>query len=563
MMTAMIEPKRAQEEPGTLRALLLENLAMAALIFALLEIWRPLYFLTDDNFAGGFPLLTGMGRRLAEGKSPFVADFIYGGNYDLLRDCTCFVWHPVYLLASLLTVTPAHNWIMDVVAFFFLMLAAAGFVNLAHHLRSELGLKLSDARLMLYTLSFTYSMIVLTTGSSWLNFLGNHSALPWLALGILQSSWRRGLGLVTLFSLHQILGGHLAATVSNTIFLSLFALGVAWQRRSLLPLISWMGGYALALVLLSPLLIPAWQGFLDADRAEGLTRATMSKFAIPASLFPFSYFFSTFSALLPMRIGFGTTQLYYASGFVSCAAAWSIIPALMGRAPWRGLELLCAGLVAFAALLVIRPLWVSGIMMHLPLLKSMRWPFREILQLQFFLHLFLVLRPPGGSPVFRRVFTLAGIFVFLFPLPFLPAPTFHPMSLDRELLFSGRSDRYWAAVKSQLGPDDVIVPVADPEMIRRNPFDVPFSLLGAYNFPILFKVGSATGYSVTAPRDQLYVSVVPAVNIGLFSAGQEEAISRERPNVKFITLESVHPLRITLSSRDGPTVDLTPLIPAN
>jgi hypothetical protein len=202
-------------------------------------------------------------------------------------------------------------------------------------------------------------------------------------------------------------------------------------------------------------------------------------------------------------------------------------------------------------------------MMHLPLLKSMRWPFREILQLQFFLHLFLVLRPPGGSPVFRRVFTLAGIFVFLFPLPFLPAPTFHPMSLDRELLFSGRSDRYWAAVKSQLGPDDVIVPVADPEMIRRNPFDVPFSLLGAYNFPILFKVGSATGYSVTAPRDQLYVSVVPAVNIGLFSAGQEEAISRERPNVKFITLESVHPLRITLSSRDGPTVDLTPLIPAN
>jgi hypothetical protein len=563
MMAAMIEPKMAKEGPGTLRTLLLENLAAAALIFGLLEIWRPLYFLTDDNFAGGFPLLTGMGQRLAEGRSPFAADFIYGGNYDLLRDCTCFVWHPVYLLASLLACTPAHACIMEVIAFFFLMLAAAGFVNLAHHLRAELGLRLSDARLMLYTLSFTYSMIVLTTGSSWLNFLGNHSALPWLALGILQTSWRRGLGLVTLFSLHHILGGHLAATVSNTIFLSLFALGVSWHRRSFLPLMSWVGGYGLALLLLSPLLIPAWQGFLDANRAEGLSRVIMSKFAIPADLFPFSYFFSTFSALLPMRIGFGTTQLYYASAFVSCAAAWSVIPALMSRTRCRGLELLCAGLAVLAALMVIRPLWMSAIMMHLPLLKSMRWPFREILQFQFFLHLFLVMRPLGGSVSFQRIFTAAGVLVFLFPLFFLPAPTFHPMRLDRELLFSGRSDRYWAEVKSRLGPDDLIVPVADPEMIRKNPFDVPFSLLGAYNFPILFKVKSVTGYSVTVPRDQLYVTVPPAVNIGVFSPDQKEAILRERPNVKFITLESVDPLRITLSSRDGPTVDLTPLIPAD
>ncbi len=558
----MSESQPVPEDDGTLRSLLLENLAMAALIFGLLEIWRPLYFLTDDNLAGGFPLLTGMGHRLAEGRSPFVADSIYGGNFDLLRDCTDFVWHPVYLLASLLAVTPAHDCIMDVVAFFFLMLAAAGFVTLAHHLRKELGLGLSDARIMLYTLSFTYSMIVLTTGSSWLNFLGNHSALPWLALGILQTSWRRGLSLVTLFSLHHILAGHLAATVSNTIFLSLFALGLSCYRRSFLPLFSWVGGYALAVLLLSPLLVPALQGFFDADRAEGLTRATMSKFAIPASLFPFSYFFSIFSALLPMRIGFGTTQLYYASAFVSCAAAWAIVPALMSRAPWRGPELLCAGLVALAALVVIRPLWMSELMLHVPLLKSMRWPFREILQFQFFLHLFLVLRPPGGSVPFQRLIVTCGLFLFLMPLFFLPAPTFHPMRLDRQLLFSGGSYRYWAEVKSHLGPDDVIVPMADPELLHKNPFDVPFSLLGCYNFPILFQFRSATGYSLTAPRNQLYVTVVPAVNIGVFSPDQKAAILKERPDVKFVTLESVHPLKLTLSSRDGPTFDLTPFVPA-
>ena len=35
----------------------------------------------------------------------------------------------------------------------------------------------------------------------------------------------------------------------------------------------------------------------------------------------------------------------------------------------------------------------------------------------------------------------------------------------------------------------------------------------------------------------------------------------ERPDLKFITLESLHPLKITLSSRDGPTIDLTPFVP--
>ncbi len=549
------------ETPSSLRTLLWENLGAAALIFGLLEIWRPLYFLTDDNFDGGFPLFTGMGLRMAHGQSPFIADDIYGGNYNLLRDSTSFVWHPVYLLASLLANTPAHFLIMDVVAFFFLMLSAAGFVCLADFLRHELGLKVSDARLMLLTLSFNYSMIVLTTGSSWLNFLGNHSALPWLALGILQPSWRRGLGLVTLFSLHHILGGHLAATVSNTLFLSLFAIGVAIYRRSFLPLIVWGAGYALALLILTPLLVPVLEGFSHATRSEGLTIALMSKFAIPASLFPFSYFLSTFSTLLPMRLVFGLTPVFYASAFVSCAAAWAIVPALMSRARWNVLEGVSLGLVGVAALLIIRPLWVSEILIHLPLLKSMRWPFREILQLQFFLHLFLVLRPPGGTLRFQRLITAAGVFVYVFPLFFLPPPTFFAMKMDRDLLFSGKAARYWERVKEQVGPDACIVPVVNPDLVIFHPFEIPFSLLGAYNFPILYQVKCGSGYSATAPHDQLYIKLPPAINMGIYAPEQKAAVLKERPDVKFITLESVDPLRITLSSRDGPTIDLTPEIP--
>lgn len=558
-MCAISAPTTAPD--SSKRNLLLKNLGAASIIFLLLEIWRPRYFLTDDNCGGGFPLLIGMGRRLAHGKSPFVADYIFGGNYDLLRDCTSFIWHPIYLLASLLAVTPAHFWIMDVIAYFFLMVAAAGFVCLADHVRKEFGIPLGDGWLMFYTLSFTYSMIVLTTGSSWLNFLGNHSALPWLTLGILQVTWRRGLGLVALFSLHQLMGGHFAPTISTSLFLSLFAMGVAVWRRSWVPLISWSGGYLLALAILSPLLLPAAQGFLDADRSGGLSAVAMSKFAIPAKLFPLSFFLATFSTLLPVRIGFGTCQVFYATAFVSCAAAWLIIPTIFDRARWRGLDVICAGLIVVAMVMVIRPLWVSQIMIHLPLLKSMRWPFREILQMQFFFHLLVVLRHSERAKLFRTALAYGGSLIFLMPLPFLPAPTFLPLQVDQKLIFSGRAYRYWKHVRTYLGPHDYIAAIADPQVVSTHPFTVPFSLLGTYNFPILFKVKSVTGYSVTAPRDQLVVTVPPKMAFGLFSPDQKEAILRERPDVKFITLESMDPLRITLSSKDGPTVDLTPFIP--
>jgi hypothetical protein len=35
----------------------------------------------------------------------------------------------------------------------------------------------------------------------------------------------------------------------------------------------------------------------------------------------------------------------------------------------------------------------------------------------------------------------------------------------------------------------------------------------------------------------------------------------EHPDLKFITLESLQPLRITLSSGTGPAIDLTPFVP--
>ena len=64
------------------------NLLASALIFAVLEFWRPYFFLTDDNIDGGLPFLTEVGNHLLHGRSPFYSEHLFGGHYDYLRDPT-------------------------------------------------------------------------------------------------------------------------------------------------------------------------------------------------------------------------------------------------------------------------------------------------------------------------------------------------------------------------------------------------------------------------------------------------------------------------------------------
>ncbi len=273
---------------GPLGPLLARALIFSAFIFALLEIWRPYFFLTDDNLDGGLPFFTEVGRNLLAGRSPFVSHHLFGGDYNLLRDPCFFSWHPVYLLNSLLVATPLHWAILDADAFFMMMLATAGFVMLADFLRRDMALTISNPWIIFYALSYTYTMMALTTGASWLVFLGNVASLPWLALGLMQRSFWRGSFIVMLAVLNQTLGGHLAATVSNTIFISLFAFGLSIGRRSPWPLVNWVAGYAAAVVIMLPLLLPMLYGFTHSLRSGGVTLQDMQDNNIPASDFPVS-----------------------------------------------------------------------------------------------------------------------------------------------------------------------------------------------------------------------------------------------------------------------------------
>jgi hypothetical protein len=554
------EVRRGSNRETPRLILLRNNLLLCALIFLGLQIWRPCFFLTDDNLDGGLPFFNEVGHHLLAGRSPYVSDYLFGGHYNLLRDPGFFVWNPIYLVVSLLAGTPFRFYIIDVDAFALFMLTAAGFTNLAWYLRRELALRINDRWIMFYTASFTYSMIALTTGSSWLTFMDNESAIPWLALGILQPSWWRGAGLVALFSLHQILGGHPEPTISTSIFLSLFALGVGFTRRSFVPLGSWLAGYAVAILIVLPLLLPMLHGFFSSARSHGVDLEDMQQNNVPPLLFPTSLFLGMALWIIHPPVHPFTT---YTLALGSCAAAWCIVPALAGRGKWRGFDAVALGLVVLIGILICRPRWISETMIHLPLLKSMRWPFRELIQFQFFFHLFLVLRRPGFRPRQRRLIAWWSAIILVVPLlGYKIPPTFNAMDMDRKLLLTGGFDRYWSQVRLLLNPDDRIAVIIPEELYFEDRFQEPYSLLPTFNYACLARVINTGGWSQTPPADALYTRTPAFYPFGAYLPRQKAALMAERPGLKFITLESLKPLRISLSSRDGPTIDLTPYIPA-
>jgi hypothetical protein len=539
--------------------LLRNNLAIAALIFICLEIWRPCFFLTDDNLTGGYPFFVEMGNHLLSGKSPFISDYLFGGHYNLLRDLTFFSWHPVYMAVSLLAGTPFHFLMIEIDAFVMIMLGAAGFVSLADYLRREMSLKSSDGWLTFYCQSFSYSMIVIATGASWLTFLGNQSAMPWLALGILQKTWYRGIGLVALFSLHEILGGHPSPTVATTLFFTLFAVGVSISQRSVRPLFLWTIGSGAALLVLFPLLFPVLNGFLATARSQGVDIWDMQSNRISFLLFPTSLFFGMALWIIHPP---DHPHVTYMLALGSCAAAWCVVPAFTSRAPWRGLQIVSLIMMIFGVFIVCRPSWMAQVMVHLPLLKSMRWPFRELLQFQFFFHLFLLVRSSESTKKFQRRLAFFSMGLFVVPMLLnLRPPTLNAMPRSRELLFSGDLDRYWDRVRPLLKPTDRVAVLIPYELYVNNDIERPNGLLASNNFSILARVANVSGYSHTAPEDQLYVKTKPLFPNGAYDITQKADLLNERPDLKFITLESLMPLKITLSSKDGPTIDLMPYIP--
>jgi hypothetical protein len=328
------------------------------------------------------------------------------------------------------------------------------------------------------------------------------------------------------------------------------------------------------------------EGFFASVRAQGVMLEDMQENNIPFMEFPTSLFlgmalwlihppehpYTTYTlalgasaavwCLLPALVGQTKLRGLEVAPRSKYPLLWLIWWALVGRAKWRGLEVVTLAMMIFGAVLICRPIWITEIMMRLPLFRSMRWPFREFVQFQFFMHLFLLVRPPGLTEPLRRFSALFGTCVLIIPMALYPLPpTFNSMNWDRELILTGGFDRYWDHVRPLLKPADRIAVLIPLDLYEDDRFEEPYSLLGTYNYAALAGVVNAWGYSPTVPRDQVYTKTYAIYPFGAYFPRQKAALMAERPGIKFITLESLRPLKITLRSRDGPTIDLTPYVP--
>ena len=197
--------------------------------------------------------------------------------------------------------------------------------------------------------------------------------------------------------------------------------------------------------------------------------------------------------------------------------------------------------------LIIRPEAITEAMARVPILKSMRWPFRESLEFLFFVHLLLVLRPVeryvhwqprgrlGQPGAIRRAVAVHSRFQ-LQRLVGGPSAPF--------LRTGGRF--FGPEVKTQLKPTDKIATVLNGAYWDDNWRDIPYTLLGTANFPAFFQVHCISGYSTTAPLDQLAVKTYPYYWFGGFRKEQVAKLLAECPDLKLLRIENTHPLKITM-----------------
>ncbi len=135
------------------------------------------------------------------------------------------------------------------------------------------------------------------------------------------------------------------------------------------------------------------------------------------------------------------------------------------------------------------------------------------------------------------------------------------MNWDRELIIKGGFESYWSQVRPLLKPTDRVAVLIPFKIYLQDRFEEPYSLLGTYNYATMARFVNLWGYSPTPPLDQVDPGLESVYPFGAYVPEQKAHLLALRPDLKFITLESLHPLKITLSSGDGTTVDLTPFVP--
>jgi hypothetical protein len=549
---ACLPPRPAGSSSGWLeRHPLAATLGLALAGALLLQLWRRFFFLTCDTLSGTLPVSTEAYRRLWAGRSPFYNDYLFGG-FNLLTDTGHFtLWSPLALPFSFLAQTPYYFWLPDIVGTLSLTVIAGAFCWSALQLRQTLALPIAVPLIVALSLSYAFTPYNFIVGASWIGFLNVQAAYPLVLAGAFEPHKRRALATQSAALLYAIFGGHMHLFTVLLIFGSLTVLLAALVRRSGGAILIWAAASLLTLLIILPLLWPGIVNFNQTTRSAGLQVAEASRNNVPCASLIASFLLGPMAQqLLPNGIRIDLSDRFYNLAIAFSLVNLPLIVLLAWKRRWNALEcgLLALGLAA--AVSVGRPPWLAEIMARLPVLRSLRWPFREVAVLQFFTHaLFLVgFRPPTlRAP---RLTALAGACgaAAIFALIFLSAaPTFCLFEPDRRLITSGEADHYWDQLRARRGGAGFprFVVQAEPRLLWPAKAEVPFVLLGAFNYASLFRVPNISGFSNVPPPNGLWPETELGVKHwfwgGIYGDRQTARIVAAHPDIQSIELTGMHP----------------------
>ena len=470
----------------------------------LLQFWRPFFFLTDDALADWLPAAVESYRRLWEGRWPFYNDYLFGG-INILDDAGSFtLLSPWALLCSFLARTPYYFAIPDVVGTLSLITVAGAFCWSALRLRRQFGLPISSGWIVALSFSYAFTPFNFITNASWVGFFNAPAALPVIFAAAFEPRWKRALAIQLGALLYAMFGGHMHPFTVLVLVASVLMVAMAVVQRRWQPVCVWVGAGILAIVIASPLLVPALAGFGQDTRSAGLTVGQASYQNVPFLPLVASFFLGPVSHAFQEGIPIDLSDPLYGLSIVFALVNLPLVAAVVCRRRWNALELCLATGALCAAVSIIRPHWLGELYAHLPGLRSLRWPFREIATLHFFTHaLFLFVFQPALAGA-KRLAALAGGIVgaLSYALVFLcVAPTFWLFAPDRRLLTSGEADKYWQELKSSGGfrADAPYIVEAEPQVLGPWRPAVPFTVLGGFDHAATFRVRNLNGFSATPP----------------------------------------------------------------
>lgn len=518
-------------------------------VFVLLQIWRPYFFLTDDNMSSVLPGFADLGNTLRHGKIPRTTEGLYAGSYNLWRDPgSLTLLFPIHIAGMLLATTPFRLAAIDAISLFNLLVGAIAMQACVCAFGRRFDRVVPEWVAGFLAVSYVTSVYSLAIGSSWFSFLGNQAAIPIIALGFVATRRGSGFALVTAGMLYSLIGGHLAPFFFSALFLGIFSVCLSAVETKWEPIWRYLGGSILAIVVVSPALISLLSGFLGSSRNEGITPAAIIQNNLP---FPALFLGATVGveSIGPWNFQPILGSLAEVALPLSFSAAAICFLAMLGTiTKFRALDWALVAMLLLVALFLHRPDWLQTILSSVPFFRSLRWPMREAMLFLFFAHLLVGLGWYRLPRLLRSALPPISAAAFAIPLFLMPSPTFNRFAVDRKLLLDGRAERVWQEVRALLpqASDCYVVPLLDRGLYqalgqRRFISNAPHTLMGGYNYPALFGMKSSTGYTMPGFA-QTFRGHPPVLWPGYFSPTQFSPEELEDPHLLFTSIQSVDPV---------------------